>query len=55
MKRRNIKHVPIDTSLSFQDKEDCIYRGLLVYLGNAVGEFISRNMQLCVRSPCGSV
>ena len=41
VKRRNIKHVPIDTSLSFQDKEDCIYRGLLVYLGNAVGEFIS--------------
>ena len=33
--------VPIDTSLSFQEKEGCIYRGLLVYLNESLGEYLS--------------
>ena len=39
--KRNIKSVPINQSLAFQEKENCIYRGLLVYLGDTLGEFLS--------------
>lgn len=40
-KKRNIQIVPIDTSLSFMEKEECIYRGLLVYLTESLGEYLS--------------
>lgn len=33
--------VPIDTSLSFHEKEECIYHGLLVYLRESLGEYLS--------------
>lgn len=40
-KNRNMQIVPIDTSLSFHEKEECIYRGLLVYLWESLGEYLS--------------
>ena len=40
-KKRNMQIVPIDTSLSFHEKEGCIYRGLLVYLNESLGEYLS--------------
>ena len=40
-KNRNMQIVPIDTSLSFHEKEECIYRGLLVYLRESLGEYLS--------------
>lgn len=46
IKKRNIKQSPIDASMSFHDKEDCIYRGLLVYLGNTIGEYLSEEQRV---------
>lgn len=40
-KKRNMQIVPIDTSLSFHEKEEFIYRGLLVYLNESLGEYLS--------------
>ena len=31
----------LDTLLSFQEKEECLFRGLLIYLGESMGEYIS--------------
>lgn len=39
--KQNINLAPVDASKSFVHKEGCIYRGLLIYLGETVGEYLS--------------
>ena len=40
-KKRFMKLVTIDAAMSFQEKEDCIFRGLLKYIGDSLGEYLS--------------
>ena len=37
----NDTNVMIDPSIRFKDREDCMYRGLLVYLHESVGEYLT--------------
>ena len=37
----NDTNVLIDPSIRFKDREDCMYRGLLVYLHESVGEYLT--------------
>mgnify|MGYP006898620675 CR=1 FL=1 len=40
-KKRFMKLVTIDAAMSFQEKEDCIFRGLLKYIGDSLGEYLT--------------
>ena len=40
-KKRFMKQVTIDAAMSFQEKEDCIFRGLLKYIGDSLGEYLT--------------
>ena len=37
----NDTNVLIDSSIRFKDREDCMYRGLLIYLHESVGEYLT--------------
>lgn len=37
----NDTNVLIDPSIRFKDREDCMYRGLLIYLHESVGEYLT--------------
>ena len=39
--KTNITNVQIDPSIHFKNREDCMYRGLLVYLNESVGEYLT--------------
>ena len=40
-KKRFMKLVTIDAAMSFQEKEACIVRGLLPYIGDSLGEYLT--------------
>ena len=40
-KKRFMKLVTIDAAMSLQEKEDCIFRGLLKYIGDSLGEYLT--------------
>lgn len=40
-KKTNPKFVAIDTSMPFHQKEECMFRGLLEYLGDMIGEYLT--------------
>ena len=37
----NDTNIQIDPSIRFKDREDCMYRGLLIYLNESVGEYLT--------------
>ena len=42
---KNTQHITtasVDAPKSFLQREDCMYRGLLVYLGEVIGEYLSK-------------
>ena len=40
-KKHFMKLVTIDAAMSFQEKEDSIFRGLLKYIGDSLGEYLT--------------
>lgn len=40
-KKTNTKLLAIDVSMPFHQKEECLFRGLLAYLGDTIGEYLT--------------